>query len=98
MESGGVLVRLREREDFHFLERTPVEHGVGRLTVLREAVRNVDRRIAREVRHREVALCGILIPAVAPAAAAASASPRGIAASGGRVGLASASASALGCR
>ena len=56
MEAGGVLIRLRQRENLELAERLRVDHGVGRTAGIRKPIRQIDRRIAREVRVAEVAL------------------------------------------
>src|SRR5438477_9755191 len=56
MESRCVLIRFRQRDDFHLTERPTVKHRIGRAARLTEAVWYVDRWIAGEIRHVEMAL------------------------------------------
>src|SRR5262245_9604059 len=56
VKARGILVRLRQSQQFRFAERPRKERDVRWRAGGAESVRHVDRRIARQVRHRRVSL------------------------------------------
>src|SRR5687767_11210795 len=56
MNPRGVLVRLRKCDHRRVAKGPRVEHDVGGLPIRGESVRDINRRIACQVRHREMPL------------------------------------------